>query len=85
MLSIRSLASELTSDPSALMFSNHELSRVPWQKGPNAGDIIVDMDGQRRLEGAPMPMPIRYERDVQEATSEQDIYDKRRITRNKPS
>lgn len=86
MLSIRSLAADLTNDPSVLMLNDNELGRVSWRKGPNAGDIIVDMDDQRRLEGAPMAMEIRYERDIQETTSERDIHDKRRgRTRNKPN
>jgi hypothetical protein len=43
MLSFRSLAAELVSDP-ALLFNNAELSRVHWQRGPNATDIIVNAD-----------------------------------------
>jgi hypothetical protein len=43
MLGIRSLAAELVSDP-ALVLNNAELSRVCWKKGPNAGELIVDVD-----------------------------------------
>jgi hypothetical protein len=43
MLGIHSLAAELISDP-ALVFNNAELSRVPWKKGPNVGEIIVEVN-----------------------------------------
>lgn len=44
MLSIRSLTADLVSDP-ALLFNNAELSRIPWKKGPNNRDIIVEVNG----------------------------------------
>ena len=43
MLGIRSLAAELVSDP-ALVLNNAELSRVCWKKGPNSGELIVEVD-----------------------------------------
>jgi len=43
MLGIRSLAAELISDP-AWLLNNAELSRVCWKKGPNAGELIIDVD-----------------------------------------
>jgi len=43
MLSIRSLAAELVSDP-ALVLNNAELSRVCWKKGPNTGELIVNVN-----------------------------------------
>jgi hypothetical protein len=44
MLGIRSLAAELISDP-ALLLNSAELSRVCLKKGPNAGEFIVDIQG----------------------------------------
>ena len=66
MLSIRCLTADLISDPSSLVLNNNELSRVSWRKGPNAGDIIVDIDGRTRRERAGMAMQIRYDREIQE-------------------
>ncbi|KZP20908.1 hypothetical protein FIBSPDRAFT_826294 [Athelia psychrophila] len=78
MLSIRSLTADLTSDPAVLLLNNNELSRVSWRKGPNAGDIIVDMDGRdRRLEGISMDtvVNIGYECDVHMAGEESQCSD----------
>lgn len=50
MLSIRSLTAELSSDP-ALLLNNAEMTRIPWKKGRNPGEIIVEMDDL----GDPMP------------------------------
>ena len=47
MLGVRSLAADLLSDPS-LMLNNNELSRIPWHKGANAGEFVVD--AQDRME-----------------------------------
>lgn len=71
MLDIRSLTADLTSDPAVLMLNNNELSRVSWKKGPRAGDIIVDMDDRRRLEGPGLGpvMQIGFEREVEETFS----------------
>lgn len=65
MLSIQCLTADLTSDP-ALLLNNNELGRIAWKRGPNVGDIIVDTDDHRRLEGAGMAMQIRYERNIEE-------------------
>lgn len=66
MLSIRSLAAELTSNPSSVLLNNTELSRVQWRKGNHAGDILVDMgtrrDHDQKPEAVGIGMQVRYER-----------------------
>ncbi|KAF7972779.1 hypothetical protein HWV62_17048 [Athelia sp. TMB] len=66
MLSIRCLTADLISDPTSLILNNNELSRVSWRKGPNAGDIIVDVDGRTRRERAGMVMQIGYDQEIQD-------------------
>lgn len=49
MLSIRSLAAELISDP-ALLLNNAELSRVFLMRGTNAGEFIVNVNDNNSLQ-----------------------------------
>lgn len=67
MLSIRSLAAELTSNPSppSVPLNSTELSRVRWRKGSHAGDILVDVhtgrEHDRKVDAVGIGMQIRYE------------------------
>jgi hypothetical protein len=68
MLGIRSLAAELISDP-AWLLNNAELSRVCWKKGPNAGELIVNVgdadDDKAYLGVLDIRRGIEYEFDVE--------------------
>lgn len=74
MLNIRSLAADLVSDPTALLLSNTELSRVHWRKGTNSGDILVDMDDRRRYATVEIGMQVRHEHSVEDGPGSKGAY-----------